>query len=288
MPHVTASDGLKLYYEETGQGIPVVFCHEYGNDFHAWEPQLRYFGKRYRCIAYNARGFPPSDAPDTPAAYTQAQAVNDLAAVIQRLQLGPAHVVGLAMGSFTTLFHSLSNPENCRSQVVAGCGYGAPVDRKHEHEAACERVAQMFEQKGSVAAADVLANGTARRQLKNKDPRGWQDFYVNMSRYSNIGAARCQRGILMKRPSVYELEAELKALRIPTLLMVGDEDEPALLPNLFLKRSIETAGLSVLPNSGHTLNLEDPELFNSIVGDFLWSVDCGRWPVRDPLSRFPA
>jgi pimeloyl-ACP methyl ester carboxylesterase len=277
-----------LYYEETGSGSPVVFCHEYGNDYHAWEPQLRYFGKRYRCIAFNARGFAPSDIPESPVAYSQDQAVEDLASVIGELKLGPAHVVGLAMGSFTTLFHALARPANCRSQVVAGCGYGADIERKQEHEAACERVALMFEQQGSAAAAHVLANGTARQQLKNKDPRGWQDFLDTMSRYSNIGAARCQRGVLMKRPSLYALEREFKAMRIPTLLMVGDEDDPALLPNLYLKRSIVTAGLCVLPNSGHTLNLEDPELFNSIVGDFLWKVECGRWPERDPLSRFSA
>ena len=288
MPHVLTNDGVRLHYEETGKGIPLVFCHEYGNDSGAWEPQLRYFGKRYRCIAYNARGFAPSDVPESPAAYSQEQAVNDLASVIRELTVGPAHVVGLAMGSFTTLFHSLAKPENCRSQVVAGCGYGADLGRKHEHEAACERIARTFEQQGSAATAEMLANGPARRQLKNKDPRGWQEFLGNMSRFSNVGAARCQRGVLMKRPSVYELETKLKALRVPTLLMVGDEDDPALLPNLYLKRSISTSGLSVLPNSGHTLNLEDPELFNSIVGDFLWKVDCGRWPERDPLSRFPS
>jgi pimeloyl-ACP methyl ester carboxylesterase len=286
MAYVTADDGVKLYYEETGKGIPLVFCHEYGNDYRAWESQLRFFGKRYRCIAFNARGFPPSDAPATPEAYSQENAVADLAAILRELKLGPTHVVGLAMGSFTTLFHTLSHPHSCRSQVVAGCGYGADLGRKSEHEAACERIARMYEEQGSVATAEFLANGPARQQLKTKDPRAWKQFFDNMAQYSNTGAARCQRGVLMKRPSVYELEKDLQALRVPTLLVVGDEDEPALLPNLYLKRAIATAGLAVLPNSGHTLNLEDPELFNGVVADFLWAVECGRWPERRPQSRF--
>jgi pimeloyl-ACP methyl ester carboxylesterase len=286
MPYVSAQDGVKLYYEETGTGVPLVFCHEYGNDYRAWEAQLRYFGKRYRCIAFNARGFPPSDVPEALQAYSQEQAVRDLAAVITALELAPAHVVGLAMGSFTTLFHSLACPASCRSQVVAACGYGADLDRRHEHEAGCEHIAQAFEREGSAATAAMLAAGPARRQLKNKNPRAWQEFLDAMSHYSNVGAAHCQRGVLMRRPSVYQLETQLNSVRMPTLLIVGDEDEPALLPNLYLKRSIPSAGLCVLPNSGHTLNLEDPELFNSVVADFLWKVECGRWPERDPTSRF--
>jgi pimeloyl-ACP methyl ester carboxylesterase len=146
----------------------------------------------------------------------------------------------------------------------------------------------MYERQGSKATAEMLANGPARQQLKAKDPRSWKMFSENMAQYSNHGAAHCQRQVLMKRPSVYELEGELTTLRVPTLLVVGDEDDPALVPNLYLKRTIASAGLAVLPNSGHTLNLEDPEVFNLLVGDFLWKVDCGRWPERRPESRFPA
>ena len=286
MSFVSSRDGTKLYYEEIGQGTPLVFCHEYGNDYRSWESQLRFFGKRYRCITFNARGFLPSDVPDSSGAYSQQNAIDDLTSVIEQLSLGPAHVVGLAMGSFTTLFHSLAHPERCRSQVVAGCGYGADLAKKQEHEDSCERVAQMFEQQGSVAAAAALANGPARRQLMTKNRRAWEELHSNMSRFSNVGAAHCQREVLKKRPSIYSLETELKNLQVPTLLIVGDEDDPALLPNLFLKRSIRGAGLSVLPCSGHTLNLEDPELFNATVADFLWRVDSGRWPQRDALSHF--
>lgn len=286
MPYVDADDGVRLYFEEAGSGIPIVFVHEYGADYRTWEPQLRHFAKRYRCIAFNARGFAPSDIPTSVEAYSQDRAVEDLATVIRSLKLGPAHVIGLAMGSFATLFHSLKNPELCRSQVVAGCGYGADPARADQDSGAAERVARMYETEGSAATALFLADGPARQQLKAKDPRAWAEFRRRLSEHSAAGAALVQREVLMKRPSVYALEKELAAIELPTLLLAGDEDEPLLAVNLFLKKTILTAALVLMPNAGHTLNLEDPELFNQFVGDFLATVDAGRWQTRQPASRF--
>ena len=71
MPHATADDGVKLYYEETGTGVPVIFVHEFAGDLRSWEAQLRYFGQRYHAIAYNARGYPPSDVPEDVGKYSQ-------------------------------------------------------------------------------------------------------------------------------------------------------------------------------------------------------------------------
>lgn len=286
MPHVVTSDGVRLAYEEAGAGTPLVFVHEYGNDARTWEPQIRFFAQRYRCVAYNARGFPPSDVPTRPDAYSQDRAVEDLADVIRRLQLAPAHVVGLAMGSFATLFHSLKHPGHCRSQVVAGCGYGADLDRLAEHEAGCERVASLYEREGSAKAAEVLASGPARRQLREKDEKTWREFRDRMAEHSAVGAALTQRGVLMKRPSIYSVKDDLARLQTPTLLLAGDEDDPLIEPNIFLKRTLPAAALVLMPRSGHTLNLEDPQLFNSLVFDFLTKVDAGRWAPRHPASRF--
>ena len=88
----------------------------------------------------------------------------------------------------------------------------------------------------------------------------------------------------MTRPSVYELEAEMERLTVPTLIVTGDEDEPCLEPALFMKRKIRSAGLVVMPKAGHTVNLEDPETFNRAVLDFLTAVDASRWPLRNPGS----
>src|SRR5215470_11219212 len=81
MPHLTTDDHVRLYYEEVGSGVPVVFVHEFAGDYRSWEPQLRHFGSAYRCIAYNARGFPPSDVPGDGERYSQDRARDDIRAV---------------------------------------------------------------------------------------------------------------------------------------------------------------------------------------------------------------
>src|SRR5260370_18309078 len=103
MPQARTDDGIRLHYEETGAGIPVIFVHEFAGDARSWEPQLRHFGQRYRCIAFNARGYPPSDVPESPAAYAQARAADDIASGLHHLRIAPAHVAGLSMGGLPTL-----------------------------------------------------------------------------------------------------------------------------------------------------------------------------------------
>jgi hypothetical protein len=92
------------------------------------------------------------------------------------------------------------------------------------------------------------------------------------------------RGVQMSRPSVYELEAGMERMTVPTLIVTGDEDEPCLEPALFMKRTIRSSGLVVMPKAGHTVNLEDPETFNRAVLDFLTAVDASRWTLRNPAS----
>jgi len=102
MPHITADDGVRLYYEEAGSGTPLILVHEFAGDYRSYEPQMRYFARRYRCIAYNARGYPPSDVPDNPERYSQARARDDIRAVLDGLAIARAHVAGVSMGGFAT------------------------------------------------------------------------------------------------------------------------------------------------------------------------------------------
>ena len=125
MAHLTTDDGIKLYYEETGTGIPIVFVHEFAGDCRSFEPQVRYFARRYRCITYNARGYPPSDVPRDAERYSQERARDDIRADKDALKLDKAHVVGLSMGGFAVLHFGMTYPERARSLVIAGCGYGA-------------------------------------------------------------------------------------------------------------------------------------------------------------------
>src|SRR5262247_1582245 len=124
-------NGIKLYYEVTGSGYPLLFAHEFAGDYRSWEPQVRHFARRYQVITYNARGYPPSDVPEEVNAYSQEQAADDIVELLRHLDIPQAHLVGLSMGGYAVLHVGLSHPSVARSMIVAGCGYGSvPGDRE--------------------------------------------------------------------------------------------------------------------------------------------------------------
>ena len=284
MPLASMNDGTRLYYESTGSGYPLLFSHEFAGDHRSWEPQVRYFSRRYRVIVYNARGYPPSDVPEEAGAYSQARAMQDIAQLLEALQVPQAHVVGLSMGGYATLHFGLNYPHMARSLVVAGCGYGSVSGDREKFQQDTAQVARRIRSEGMQAMAAVYSKGPTRVQFEDKDPRGWQEFADQLAEHSATGAALTMRGVQGQRPSVYELEAQMRQLLVPTLVVTGDEDEPCLEPGLFMKRAIPTAGLVIVPKTGHTINLEEPEAFNRIVSDFLSAVESGRWETRNPAS----
>lgn len=284
MPHLTTDDGVKLYYEEAGSGIPIVFVHEFAGDHRAYETQLRHFSRRYRCIAYNARGYPPSDVPTDGERYSQDRARDDIRAVLDGLGIEKAHVVGISMGGFATLHFGLAYPARARSLVVAGCGYGAEPARRAQFAAETEAAARRFEQLGMAKAAETYAVGPSRVQLQNKDPRGWREFASQLAEHSATGAALTMRGVQKRRPSLYDLVDRMARIETPTLIVTGDEDWACLEPGLLMKRTIASAALVVMPNTGHAVNLEEPAAFNRHLADFFHAVDVGAWRKRDPRA----
>ncbi|MGO9419220.1 alpha/beta fold hydrolase [Roseiarcus sp.] len=284
MPYATAHDGVKLYYEETGAGAPVIFVHEFAGDLRSWEAQLRHFGQRYHAIAYNARGYPPSDAPEEVGKYSQDRAADDIAAVLDHLQLSRAHIVGLSMGGFATLHFGFRHAPRARSLTVAGCGYGANPAKREDFRAEVAASAALLLEQGTEKFAERYAYGPTRVQLENKSPRAFADFKRQLAEHSDIGSANTLLGVLRERPSLYDLKDQMKALNVPTLILAGDEDWPCLLPGILMKEIIPSAALAVMPNCGHAINIEDPDAFNRIVGNFLSYVDSGRWPMRDPRA----
>jgi len=285
MAKVRVDDGVSLYYEEVGQGTPLVFVHEFAGEAASWDPQVRFFARRYRTIAYNARGYPPSDVPDDPAAYSQDRAADDIRGVLDALGIPRAHVCGLSMGGYATLHFGLRHPTRALSLVVAGAGYGSVAAERERFRQDSALTARRLEEEGMKVVAEFYARGPTRVQYLDKDPQGWRDFSERLAAGSAQGHAFTLRGVQMTRPSVFELGDRLERLEVPTLIMTGDEDEPCLEPALFMKRKIPTAGLVVMPKSGHAINLEEPEIFNRAVLDFLTAVDSGRWSRRNPASQ---
>ena len=285
MAHAAASDGTRLYYEETGTGDALIFVHEFAGDHRSFEPQVRFFSRRYRCITFAARGYPPSDVPNEAESYSQAIAAADIIAVLDAAKIKQAHVIGLSMGAFATLHAGLSFPDRARSLVLAGIGYGAEPDRQDEFRALSEQAATAFDQQGSKHFAGIYGAGAARVQFQNKDPRGWREFVERLGEHDAKGSANTMRAVQAKRPSLYDLEDRLKALDLPTLIIAGDEDDHTLLPGIFLKRCLKASGLLVLPKTGHTLNLEEPGLVNHALAEFLAQVDHHQWTPRDPRAN---
>ncbi|MDQ0133897.1 pimeloyl-ACP methyl ester carboxylesterase [Neorhizobium galegae] len=281
---VTSKDGIKLYCETAGEtGTPILFIHEFGGNYDAWEPQMSFFPRRNRCITYAARGYAPSDIPADVERYSQALAAEDALSVLDGLGIEKAHIVGLSMGGFATLHFGLRFPERALSLTVAGAGYGTERATADYFRNTSLKVADNFE-KDPVGFAKIYSLGASRVQFQNKDPRGWAAFAERLSRHSAIGAANTMRGVQCRRPSFWDLEDELKKMMVPTLIMTGDEDDHCLQPSIFLKKTLPAAGLAILPKTGHTLNLEEPALFNSLVADFIAQVEAGAWKVRDPRA----
>ncbi len=285
MPFATASDGVKLYYEEAGAGTPIVFVHEFGGDHRSWELQMRYFSRRHRCVTFAARGYPPSEVPQAVDAYSQRRAVDDIVAVMDAAGVDRAHAVGLSMGGFAALHLGLEHPQRALSAVVAGAGYGAEKQYETYFRGVSLEVARQFEAQGSETFAKTYALGASRVQFQNKDPRGWQEFAAMLGQHSALGSANTMRGVQARRPSLYDLEERLKAMQVPTLVIVGDEDDHCLQPGIFLKKTVPACGLLILPKTGHTLNLEEPGHFNGFVDEFIGMVEAGRWLPRDPRAK---
>ena len=287
MPYAM-SNGVRLYYEEAGKGTPVVFVHEFADDIYSWEPQLRYFSRRYRCIAYNARGYPPSDVPKSVSKYSQAIATDDIANVMRHLKIAKAHIIGCSMGGFATVHFGLRYPRMALSLTAIGVGYGSDPDKRAQFARDTEIMARRFDELGTAEAVKPYQIGPSRIQFQNKDARGFAHFCEEFGKHSALGSANTLRGVQAKRPTIYSLERKLAQLKVPLHIITGDEDNNCLEPGIYMKRVCPSASLSVIANTGHAVNLEEPDLFNRIAAEFLTQVDTGRWRPRDARSLNPS
>jgi pimeloyl-ACP methyl ester carboxylesterase len=273
MPHATTPDGVKLYYEECGAGRPVLFVHEYAGDYRSWEPQLRQLSRQYRCITYSQRGYPPSDVPAEGRRYSQDIVRDDARALLEHLKIERAHIVGHSMGAYTTLHLGLACPERCLSLTAAGCGWGSDPATRQQSAALALEIAAMFRNEGIASAGSKYADFAMRSQYKAKDPRGWEEFRRWLTEHSAEGHALTMEHIQLKRPTLWDLEPRLRNLRVPLLVITGDEDAACLEPSVMLKKTVPGAALLVIPRTGHTINSEEPAKFNQALLEFFGAVE---------------
>lgn len=268
-------NGVNLYYEVTGKGFPLVWCHEFGGSYKSWDPQVKFFSRRYQVITYNSRGWPPSDVPTEPADYSQELLIEDLHQLLRHLNVRQAYVGGLSMGGNIALNFGIAHPDMTKGLIIAATGAG--TTGRENFEKMLGELAQKLETEGWKTVAERYGHEPNRAQLLRKDPKSWQEYYEELASHSDIGSVHSIRSIILKRPTIFALEAKLKQLKVPALIMVGDEDNMCIEPALFLKQNMPSSGLVVFPQSGHVINLEEAELFNRVVSDFLTSIETRSW-----------
>jgi pimeloyl-ACP methyl ester carboxylesterase len=260
-------NGVELYYEIHGRGDWLVLAHEFSGGYKSWQPQVDALQAEHRVLVYSNRGYPPSTVPTDPAAYSQEHSIEDLRQLLAHAGVERPVLVGFSMGGSIVLNLALAYPEGVRGLVLAGTGTGSIDKAQNARDFA--PIADRFLSDGPANVGQEYLRGPTRVQLLRKNPAAWQKLYAEFAELSSIGMAYTLRGVQLERPTMYELEPKLRTLRVPTLVLVGAEDAPALEPSRFLARTIPGATLQVLPATGHTLQLEEPETFNAAVRAFV-------------------
>lgn len=279
MPYVQ-SDGARLYYEEAGTGTPIIFAHEFSGDLWSWEKQLQHFSRHHRCIAFNARGYPPSEVPTVLSRYSHQHAVDDVAVVMRHLGVSKAHIIGCSMGSRTTLDFGLTYPRMAMSLTMIGIGSGGDPRNKAAFLRHTEARARLYEEGGLSEVLKGLRKAENRIRLKRKNPRAFEDFCRRFMQHSAQGCANITRRVQGRRVSLFSMEKALRALKAPSHVIVGDEDPGAIDSGLFMKQVSPAVRLSIAPATGHLVNLEEPDLLHRLCEDFFALVESGQWRPR--------
>ena len=275
MPQAKAADGVKLYYEAQGSGPPIVFVHELAGTCRSFDTQVAALKPRYRCVTFNARGYPPSDVPNSIASYSQDIAASDIGAVLDAADIKDAHVVGVSMGSAAALQFALSNAARVRSAVL--CSIGAGSDAKQgEYTAMMEANAARIEQNGLPQIRTNFTSSPVRARMKEKNPVEFEKFLQELTNFSVLGLTSTMRGIQMRRPPLYAHKDKIAAMRIPTLVVLGGEDEGCKKPSHFLAETLPGARLEILPRTGHAVNVEEPDKINRLIEEFVAGVEARR------------
>jgi pimeloyl-ACP methyl ester carboxylesterase len=266
-------NGIGLYYEERGNGPPLVLVHGFSCGVRSWDPQLRALSDTRRVVVYDVRGFGMSEAPERADAYSQALSVADLAALLEHLGLERAAIGGLSMGGNIALNLAIAHPDKVSALIVADTGAGS--DDTAQWIAGAQQFADVAERGGVEAFADLaIANPLFGRYIAGR-PERERFIRTCLTVHRARGIAHTAREVLCKRPTLYSLEPQLRTLRVPTLLIVGEHDAPCVKVHEFMARAIPGVRSVVLSGVGHLANLEAPDAFNTAVRGFLDAVQPG-------------
>ncbi|OGK86705.1 MAG: alpha/beta hydrolase [Candidatus Rokubacteria bacterium RBG_16_73_20] len=248
-------NGIEIDYEATGRGRTVLLSHGYSATRRMWDGQHRALGERYRVISWSLRGHGRTESPADPAQYSADLTVADMRALLEHLGVARAVVGGLSLGGYVSLAFALTHPALVEALVVcdSGPGYRSDEARAAWNARAHERAAEL-EARGPAALGD--------RSREMREAMG--------EHRSAQGLAHAARGMLAQQGS--RVIDGLPAIRVPTLIVVGDQDQPFLAPSEYMAKKIPGARLEVIAGAGHAANLDQPEAFNRVLLGFLDSL----------------
>jgi len=240
---------IEIDYEVTGSGPTLLLSHGYGSTRHMWDDQHHAF-PGWRVVSWDMRGHGQTDSPADPKAYSTSLTVADMRALLEHVGIERAVIAGLSLGGYVSLAFALAHPAMTRALVIcdSGPGYRNAEARAGWNQRAFERAASL-EAKG----LDALARRS--RETQQAVHRSAQ------------GLAHAARGMLAQENS--QVIDGLAGLRVPTLIIVGDQDQPFVAPSEYMAKKIPGARLAVIPGAGHSSNLDQPEIFNRVLGEFL-------------------
>ena len=245
-------NGIEIDYEVTGDGPVVLLGHGYGSTRHMWDDQHRALD-RWRVVSWDMRGHGQTDSPSDPKQYSAALIVADMRALLQHVGAERAIIGGLSLGGYVSLAFALAHPGMTQALVIcdSGPGYRNAEARAQWNQRAQERAASL-ESKG----LDALTRRSKETQ--------------QAVHRSAQGLAHAARGMLAQEGS--QVIDGLASIRVPTLVIVGDQDQPFVAPSEYMAKKIAGARLAVIPGAGHSSNLDQPEAFNRVLREFLTSL----------------
>ena len=255
--------------------MPIVFVHELAGSCRSFDLQVAAWKASWRCIAFNARGYPPSEVPPSVELYSQGHAAADIAAVLDGFGLKDAHIIGVSMGSASTLQYAIRHPDRVRSITLTSIGSGSDMG-PGEFAANMEVLAELTLSKGMRALAEHYGATPTRYRLKDKNPSEYKNFIEQLAAGSALGITNTMRGVQEKRAPLYAHKERIAGVTVPTLVVLGDEDEPCIKPSHFVAETLPGARLEVVPKTGHAVNLEEPALYNRLVMGFIEGVEAKR------------
>lgn len=248
MPYLDR-DNVRIFYEDSGDGMPILLSHGFGASTGMWDGQVEVFADRYRLIRWDMRGHGRTECPDDLGYYSQAHTADDMCALLDHLELETAVIAGHSLGGFMSLAFNVAHPDRVKALILQGCGPGYRSDSARE----------TWNERAEARARSLVEGGL--------NALGGASEVGASVQGSATGLAMAARGILSQVDA--RVIDSLPGISVPTLIIVGDGDTYYLQGSDYMASRIPGAVNIRVANAGHGVNIDQPEVVNKAFAEFL-------------------